>query len=305
MKAYGLLICLIFTLSKGFAQDLEIFNLQTSYFPKQTVTGGEEEGKIGYKEVIGQFTLPQIFNNYETILMHTVVYGHLTPETDLHLNNNLHQNSSTYQTIVYRLNLNQKLNDKWRINLSIAPSLASDFKRGISKNDLLMQTSVMLMRMKSRTFKYGFGLGLSTRFGRKLVIPVGLLHHETPKRTISIILPSSVSLMYNTPSKSFYYGVRAALNGALFNIHNTDKPEFNSVLDEAGYSRLNLGISAEVRLKGGFYLNAFTGYSVARRLEFVSATDEVVDRTPDNGTFVNLGISFYPQRVKKQPTETK
>lgn len=302
MRKFNLLFCFALLCGSLMAQNLELFGLQTSIYPKQTVTGGAEDGEIGYKEFIGHFTIPQIFNNYQTIVTHTLQYGHLLTETEIMLDGVRHTNEANYHTIVYRLNLNQKLDDKWRLNIGIAPSLASDFEDNLSREDLLLQANAMLIRLKSKTFTYGFGLAVSTRFGRKLIIPIASLSFKSPKRNISIVLPNKVSIMYNTTNKNVYYGFAAVLNGALFNVHNSNE-EVNNIVDEAGYSRLNVGPAVEFRLKGELYLKASGGFSTARKLEFISENEDILDRTPDNGPFFNIGISYFPQRKIKTPSE--
>lgn len=298
MKKNSLLLCTVLICFNLVAQEIELFGLQTAIYPQKEVTDSEEKGKIGSKEIITHLTIPQIFNNYETILTHTVLYGHLITETELTLDTTLHKNTSNYHTIVYRLNLNQKLNDKWRLNVGISPSLASNFNEGLTEDDVLFQANTMLIRLKNRNFNYGFGLSYSTRFGRKLIIPILALNFKTPLRSINIILPNKIALVYNTKNKNLFYGVKAALNGALFNVQNENE-EFNAVIDEAGYSRLNIGPLVEIRLKGELYLRASGGFTVARRLDFIGKDEKIIDRTPDNGPFFNFGISYFPQRKIK------
>ena len=302
MKNCILLLC--FTLLGKFvlAQEFELFSVKTAYYSPQKIKDSTVDGEIGFKELGIQFTIPQIFNNYNTILSHTFQYAYLVSDTKLNINDVFKENSPSFHTIGYKLNLNQKINDKWRLNIGLAPTLASDFQEGLSKDDFLMQANAIAMRVKNRNFNYGFGLAFTTRFGRKLLFPIAVLNHKTTKRTLKIVFPNQFYLMYNTISKNFYYGFNAQLNGALFNNHN-DNALVNNVIDKVGYSRLNLGAAIELRLKGVMYLRTSGGLSMARKLELIDGKNEVIDRTPKNGPFFNLGIVFYPQRKVKKTTE--
>lgn len=299
MRKSVLLIYFGLLCSSVFAQGLELFRLQSLYYPEQSVPGDTGEGKIGYKEFGFQFTLPQVLNDYKTILTHKVEYGHLITETEVNVNNVKSRNSSDYHTISYTLGLNQKLSDKWRIIAGLSPTLASDFGGGLGGDDFLIMANAMMVRTKSRALNYGFGLIYSTRFGRSLVLPFAMLNHTTPTRTIKVILPNQVSIMYNKTNKNVYYGAKAALNGGLFNLYNDDKA-VNNVLDEAGYSRLNIGPAIAVRIKGGIYMHAFGGITVARRLEFIDVNENIIDRTPDNGPFMSIGIAYHSQPKPKK-----
>ncbi len=281
------------------AQEPEIFGLKTAYYPLRDIKDSSIDGEIGFKEFGVNLTIPQVFNDFKTILSHTVRYNFLSVDANLNLNNSLIESTSDYHLISYAFNLIQKLKNDWRINVGVSPSLASDFNDGIKGDDWLFQGNVLFMKRKNPSINYGFGAAISTRFGRELLVPILLFNYKTPKRTLSVTLPNRVSLMYNTKNKNFYYGGMAALNGALFNV-SPENPLVNDVVDEAGYSRLNIGLSLEVRLKGGLYLRSFNGIALARRLELINSSNDTVDRTPQNGPIFNLGIVYLPTRRKNQ-----
>lgn len=303
MRKLLLLLCVGLVSNGLMAQGFELFNFNTLYYPKQKVTDTDVDSEIGYKEYAFQFTIPQIFNDKKTVLVHSLEYGHLTVDTEVDLGNDqIVENTSDYHVIRYKFKMNQELNEKWRLMAGLTPTLASDLRDGFGGKDMFLLANVLLTRMKRKGLSYGFGLTYSTRFGRELIVPIFMYDNRTLTRRIQLVLPSHVSLMYNKPDQNFYYGVKAALNGALFNINNGNEV-VSDLIDQAGYSRLNIGPEIEVRLKGSLYLQASGGITVARKLEFIDSNDDKLDRTPDNGPFIQVGFAIIPQRNLKKETK--
>jgi len=176
--------------------------------------------------------------------------------------------------------------------------LASDFGESLNEDDFLFQANALALYSKNRKITYGFGLIYTTRLGRPIVLPMGLFKYKTPKMTLDILLPNSLSLMFNTTNKTFQYGFDARLNGGLFNNTN-DIRTINAIIDEAGYSRLNIGPAVAVKLKNNIKIHLTGGVAVARKLEFIDIVEETIDRTPETGPFVRVGLSFSPKKKAK------
>ncbi|MBK8490819.1 MAG: hypothetical protein IPL49_07970 [Saprospirales bacterium] len=141
---------------------------------------------------------------------------------------------------------------------------------------------------------YGFGLAYTTRLGRQLVIPMGLLKYKTQKFELDMVLPNKLSAMVKTNKNIFSYGVKAGLNGGVFN-SSSEFPSVSNTVDAVGYSRITLGPAIKIRLRDAININIEGGMTVNRRLEFIDINNEVIDRTPQASPFLGFGISFAPK----------
>ncbi|MEM8897742.1 MAG: DUF6268 family outer membrane beta-barrel protein, partial [Bacteroidota bacterium] len=148
------------------------------------------------------------------------------------------------------------------------------------------------LNAKSKKIKYGFGMAYTTRFGRQILIPTGVIKYNTQKMELDALLPNKLSLMFNT-HKTVNFGLEAALDGGLFN-NRSESQIVNDLIDKAGYSRVNVGPTVSVRLKETMRIYLVGGMAVGRRLEFVDTAGETLDRTPENGPFIKVGFSFSP-----------
>lgn len=277
------------------AQDFELFKIGSAYYPSQSIEESSMDGEIGFFEWSAQLTIPQPLKNKKTIFIHKLLYANLRVDTEAEILGTPIDTEKYYHIITYNLGLVQTLNPKWRLTVNLTPTLASDFGESLNEDDLLFQANALVINSKSKKIKYGFGLAYTTRFGRQLVIPMGMFKYSTPKMELDIVLPNKLSVMFNTPKNTLQYGLATALNGGLFN-NNSEIQTINAIIDEAGYSRLNIGPAIAVRLKKSIKINLAGGMSVGRRLEFIDVDEDTIDRTPEVGTFFRAGISFTPQK---------
>lgn len=297
-KISTLILFLLFC-NKARAQDFNLFRIQSSYYSSQSIQGSLSDSKIGFKEWSAELSIPQMIKNKKTILIHTLNYGNLSVDTEGSFINTPFKSSKSYHTISYNLGIIGKLNETWSMALNARPTIASDLDNNLDIDDLLFQASVLAIKAKSKSIKYGFGLMYSTRFGRQLMLPMALFRYSNSNINLDLLLPNRLSLIMKTES-SLNYGFEAILNGGLFN--NTSQIEFlNTSIDKASYSRLSLGPVLTYKLKGIIKLSMTGGYALARRLEFIDISKEINEQTPENGLFFRFGLSVSPN---KQPNLT-
>ncbi len=289
---------LIALLLSGFnllAQDFDVIKIQSAYYPKQHLEGPNVDGELGFFEWGVQVAIPQTFKKYKkTILIHKIGYANLTANTEASLLLVNVKSTRYYHTIIYNLGLVQTLNTNWLLVAGFIPTLASDFEEKLSGNDLLFQANALAINTKNEKLKYGFGLAYTTRLGRQLVIPMGLLKYRTQKFELDMVLPNKLSAMVNTNKNTFSYGVKAGLNGGVFN-NSSEFPSISNTVDAVGYSRITLGPAIKIRLRDAININIEGGMTVNRRLEFIDINNEVIDRTPQASPFFGFGISFAPK----------
>ena len=287
-------VFLLFSLNL-FAQDFELIKIQTAYYPKQSLEMTSVDGEIGFFEWGLQVAIPRTFKKHKkTILIHKIGYANLTATTDLNLPLVNSKTTRYYHTIIYNLGLVQTMNSNWLLVANFIPTLASDFEESLSGDDLLFQANALAVNTKNEKLKYGFGLAYTTRLGRQLVIPMGLLKYETKKFELDMVLPNKLSAMVKTNKNVFSYGVKAGLNGGVFN-NTSEFQTVSNTVDVVGYSRLTIGPAITIRLKDAINMNIEGGMTVNRRLELIDSNNEIIDRTPQATPFLGFGISFAPK----------
>lgn len=279
------------------AQDFELIKIQSAYYSPQTIEESAVDGEIGFFEWGLQVAIPQLFKkNKKTILIHRLGYGNLRVDTEANpsLGGMVEAERFYYHTISYNLGLVQTLHPNWRLVVNFAPTLASDFGENLSGDDLLYQANAFAVNTKNEKLKYGFGLAYTTLVGRQLIIPVGLLKYNTSKFELDIVLPNKLDMMFKTPRNILSYGLKAGLNGGLFN-NTSEVQTASSVIDKVGYSRLVIGPAVTLRLKNALNINLQGGMAVRRRLELIDINDETIDRTPKAAPFFAVGLSLAPK----------
>lgn len=276
------------------AQGFELLKVESTYFPQQSIEGSSLDGKIDFWEWSGQLAIPQPLKNNKTVLIHKLKYSNVRAgikESSVLLNSEL---TKIYHSISYSIDYIQPLGPKWTLTLNLNPLLASDFQSSLSGEDLLFQGTALAINTKKKKFNYGFGFAYTTRFGRALAIPGGMIKYTTSKMNFELWFPDNMLIMFNT-DKSFQFGFKAAIDGGLFNNSNNLLTSINSIIDETGYSRLNIGPAITMRLKNGIHINLDGGTAIARRLEFIDINEATFDSTPETGPFFRIGFSFVPK----------
>ena len=285
------------------AQGFELIKVESTYFPKQPIEGSPLDGKIDIWEWNGQLAIPQVLNSKKTILIHNLAYSNV--RADIESNSVLLDSELTkfYHTISYRLDYVQTLSPKWILTLNLKPLLASDFEEALSGDDFLFQGTALAIKSQNEQFSYGFGFAYTTRFGRPLTIPGGMLKYTTSKMNFELWFPDNMLLMYNT-HKPFQYGIKAEIDGGLFNNSNNLLSSVNSIIDQTGYSRINIGPAIIMKLKSGININLLGGIAIARRLEFIDIDENIFDSTPETGPFFRFGLSYSPKiENEERPSE--
>ena len=293
-KHIALSVFLLFSLNL-FGQDFELIKIQSAYYPKQNVEEASVDGEIGFFEWGVQLAIPQTFKKHKkTILIHKIGYANLTANTEVNFSLFNSKTTRYYHTVVYNLGLVQTINKNWLLVANFIPTLASDFEESLSGDDFLFQANALAVNTKNEKLKYGFGLAYTTRLGRQLMIPMGLLKYKTQNFELDMVLPFKLSAMVKTNKNIFFYGVKASLNGGVFNNSSEFQTASNTV-DVVGYSRLTIGPAITIRLKEAININLVGGMTLNRRLELIDSNNEITDRTPQASPFLSFGISFAPK----------
>lgn len=295
-----LVVHLLFSASNVLAQDFELLQLQSAYYIKQPFEDASFEGEIGFFEWGVQVNVPQLLKKHKhTIMIHKIGYAQLVTNTTIQLPTGLLEVTQAYHSVIYNLGFISALHANWRLLTNFIPTLASDFEVRLSGNDLLFQANALMVNVKNEKLKYGFGLAYTTRLGRQLVIPMGLFKWNAQKLEVDLVLPNKLSVMIKPKKHGFSFGLKAGLNGGVFNNAST-YPMVSRVIDEVGYSRVTFGPAISIRLKEVILVSLQGGLTLNRRLEFIDSNNEVIDRTPPAAPFLGVGISLVPKKNHSQ-----
>ena len=99
----------------------------------------------------------------------------------------------TYYSFSFGLGIIQVLKNRWRIVGLLNPTYASDGKNSLSHEDMILQTSVMASKRVHQNLEFGFGLAYSTRFGRRLLVPIVSYVYVKGHWATYAVLPGYVS----------------------------------------------------------------------------------------------------------------
>lgn len=274
------------------AQDFELFKIQSTYYPQQPIEESAADREIGFWEWNGRLAIPQPFENKKTVLLHQLSYTNLRVEMAGTFPNGATEAGKDYHTITYGLSWIQNVNPEWRLMVTMIPTIASDLAKPLNGDDFLFLANAMAMSTKNDKFRYGFGLAYTTSFGRQLVIPMGMIKYTAGKTTFDILLPNKLSVMLNA-DKKFNYGGQVRLDGGVFT-NSSEIAIVSEQINSTGYSRMNMGPMMTIKLKQAIKLNLEGGFAVGRRLDFIDVEEERMDRTPENGPYFKVGLSFSP-----------
>ncbi|TLX73512.1 hypothetical protein E9993_15490 [Labilibacter sediminis] len=181
------------------------------------------------------------------------------------------------------------LKNRWKLISVVTPTLASDFEKKVSSDDFLTQASVIAAKRTSPFCEYGFGLALTTRFGRELLIPLATLTYKKNNWTTLMILPAYLSQYYEINNTKI--GLKMSIFGNLYNLSNP--PNDNIEMDKLGYSRITIGPDISTKLFGNFYLNFNAGLAVRNKLESINTNKQVeMELSTKEKFFFNIGISL-------------
>jgi hypothetical protein len=278
-----------------FAQDFELFKVESAFYPKQNLDDSAIEGATGFIEWGAQLAVPKTFKKHKnTMLIQKIGYANLIVNSEVNLPHVNLFSTRNYHTIIYNLGLIQGINTNWLLVTNFIPTLASDFQEKLSGDDLLFQANAMVVNKKNEKLKYGFGLAYTTRLGRHLIIPMGLLKYKTQKIELDMILPNKITAMIKTNKKILSFGVKAGLNGGVYN-NTSDIETVSNMVDVLGYSLITIGPSIIVRIKNVININLVGGMTLNRRVELIDTNNAIIDRTPKSSPFVGFGISFVPK----------
>lgn len=192
----------------------------------------------------------------------------------------------------------QMLPDNWSLSIRVSAGIAGDFA-AIDRRLLRLNALVMASHAFSDRFVLGGGALTNYAFGGLLPLPaIYVEYYPVPELRLESFIPAFANIRY-TIAKRVELGLRAEVQGNAYGIRSEqvkddwpcaalsrddpalpgrqDIAEPDRCVDHVAYSVISAGIHVGVRLFATLWLTSFTGHTLYRRLEPMTATDNPID----------------------------
>ena len=294
MKAsIKLVLILLLTAKSVNAQEkIDLFGISFTHNPnvglKDPANSQLEGLDLSVTELDAFLKYPIKLKNEKTILINTLKWHFVkAPFDDLPADRSFEANLHSIQ---YDFTVRHKLSEKWIGIVSLSPTLASNFKNGISGDDFFFQGMVGFKYQQNRFMSYGAGVSYTNGFGEPKTVPILLFDYKTDRIKISIKAPVSASFKYK--SKKVSYGLDAKLEGGQYNLaSNNNSGSITSNNETVKFSRYNIGPAIGWNFDKNYRFEVSAGISLKRTLKAVDNNGIETDYDLDNGLF--LKTSFY------------
>jgi len=272
-------------------ETIDLFGISFTHNPK---VGLKDPGTqlygldLNVTELDAFVRYPIQLKNEKTILINTIKWHYVkAPFDDLPEDRRFDANLHSIQ---YDFTLRQKLSDNWTGLISLRPTLASNFKDGISGDDFFFQGMAGIQYQSSEFTKYGAGVSYSNGFGEPKTFPILMFDYMTENTVTSIKAPVSASFKYQPNKVS--YGVDAKLEGGQYHLSSTDNsgPVITSN-ETVKYSRYNIGPTVGWGFNDSSRFEVSAGISLKRTLKAIDNAGVETDYDLENGLF--LKTAFY------------
>ena len=187
------------------------------------------------------------------------------------------------------LGIDQKFSEKWGGVVMLRPTLASNFRGGISGEDFYLQGSVALHRRFSEKLRIGAGVGNTIGFGEPKTVVVLLVDYNTEKFSLKVNAPAMLDLKFT--SRKMQYGFKAELEGGQYHLSNLkgDGPVV-AELSAIKFSRYNVGPTLGWNLEGEMRMEISAGYSLNRILKTLDPEGVETNYDLKPGGFLRIGF---------------
>jgi hypothetical protein len=274
------------------AQDTRLASIEYFNYPKAPVKDGGGNIQSSFQEYGASAAYPVQSKNKKIKVVNGIQYALV----DVTVSNNSTSaiNSRQFHSIIYSLTILQQLSSSWRLAASLMPTLASDFKSGLSSNDFTMQGSLLVINKLNSYTSIGGGLVYGTKLGQPMPLPAFIFRYFKDHHDLTLLLPTFANYAYQVGRKDeFDIGVRADLNGADFHVSGNNLDSAVHV-NKLSYSRINLGLVVSYKITKVIKLEARGGISTARKYQFLDADGNKYSFNTNNVPFFNVGLVIVP-----------
>lgn len=191
----------------------------------------------------------------------------------------------------------QGLGSKWAMSISLAPMLSSNFKNGLSDEDVIINWSVSFSKKwQNGDFPHclTIGFGRGTVFGEPSLFPLLSLEGKIaakwkyvlgfPYTEITYTINEQNSLSSKATMSSIYANNSETVTiNSLENLGNT----------KLAYTEVDLGLEYNYRMSSGCIAVIRAGFSTANHLEILDSNDNpLFDFEVDPSPYIVMGLKY-------------
>ncbi|KFF17788.1 DUF6268 family outer membrane beta-barrel protein [Chryseobacterium sp. JM1] len=186
------------------------------------------------------------------------------------------------------------LSEKWSILGIAMPTIASDFKKSVSFDDLILDGIIGLSKKFGRESNLEVGLGVHVlhSFGETLVTPgISIDYQSTDKKWLAQFYWPRLNVLYSL-SPNTQIGLAGSIDWTRFNLKNYKDYHLKEV-DYAQFSTIHGGLQVHQRLVGGIWLQAQAGMGLLNRYELFDTHQKTVnDFSASNMAYGKVTITY-------------
>ena len=293
---YLLSVSLVFFATQVLAQKMKLAGVEYVNYPKVKVKDDGEDFEVAFQEFLVYANYPKVLKNKKTVLINGFSYAFV--KSQLYNDNLSIDNSEIFHRIAYTITVIHRWDEDWTLSARLAPTLASDFEEKFSKDDFILQGSLLAVKNLNQYKKFGGGLIYTTRLGKPFLLPAVQYYYEKDKHYFHAFFPAFIDYAYHAGAKEkLDLGFRIGINGSNFNVGQSTYT--NAEVDRLNYVRVNIGPTITYKLTKMLQLEAFGGLNAKRIYKFEDAQGNTFDFDSERSPFINIGLTVVPDRKRK------
>lgn len=231
-----------------------LFSTSYSHYPKSDLGSGEVE--IDELATVMNIAFP--VKPKKTYISVRFVHTYFKLKTDF--NNPYYRVKENFQSFEFGGGLIKVLPKRWRLVTTFSPTLASDFRTKIHKDDWIFRSNILATKRANINSSFTFGLLFTTRFGKPLVLPMLGYTHKKNDWTTHILLPGFATIRKKLKN-NFQAGLKMTINS---NVYNADLRHYafhNNDYNRLAFTRILLGPELLIPIYKDVYFQLTGGFS--------------------------------------------
>lgn len=186
------------------------------------------------------------------------------------------------------------ISSKWSILGIAMPTLATDFKKSLSFDDLILDGILGVSKKfgTASNLEIGFGVHALHSFGETLITPgISIDYRSTNNKWLAQFYWPRLNVLYNV-SPNTQVGLAGSIDWTRFNLKNYRRYSGKEV-DYAQFSTIHGGLQVHQHLMGGVWLQVQGGMGLLNRYELFDSTQKTVnDFAISNMAYGKAALSY-------------
>lgn len=186
------------------------------------------------------------------------------------------------------------ISSKWSVLGIAMPTLAADFKKPVSFDDLILDGILGLSKKfgAESNLEIGFGVHVLHSFGETLITPgISIDYRSTNNKWLAQFYWPRLNVLYNV-SENTQFGLAGSIDWTRFNLKNYSGYNGKEV-DYAQFSSIHGGLQVHQRLIGAIWIQAQAGMGLLNSYELFDVKQKTVnDFSISNMAYGKAGLTY-------------